>query len=227
MPFFDERRGVWIELHTRPYPPSSPLASDSRFSRDAMDAHLSSVAIGDETARVMNHEMQLVYTCTRWAETLKSGRGVFPISMLRCAPSAGSHARLGSRVRYRAGLVGRGRHRGDAQLSESMATRGCPRRILRRLAPRGRFANRMLNDVLNRLVTAFGVMEARLPGPILTPSNLRIIWSTLLRPRSPWANFLALGPNIAFPSDRVNRFDLLTAIQRLRSAIRLSRTRVM
>ena len=55
-----------------------------------------------------------------------------------------------------------------------------------------------MNAVLNRLVTAF-VMEARLPGSILTPSNLRIIWSTLLRPGSPWVNFLALGTEHRIP----------------------------
>ena len=225
MPFFDERRGVWIELHTRPYPPSSPLASDSRFSRDAFDAHLASLTIGGETARVMNHEMQLVYTCTRWAETLKSGRGIFPMLdvalLLReegrtldwdrvCGIAQGSWAATPT----------------TAMLSylNRWKLAAVPPEVLRRLVPRGNFANHVMNAVLNRLVTAF-VMEARLPGSILTPSNLRIIWSTLLRPGSPWVNFLALGPNIAFPSDRVNRFDLLTAMQRLRSAIRMTRTR--
>ena len=225
MPFFDERRSVWIELHTRPYPPNSHLATDSRFSLDAMEEHLTSAVIGDEKARVMNHELQLVYTSTRWAETLKAGRGVFPILDVALLLRAQGDTLDWDRV---CRIV-------DASWAATAASAMLtylnrwqlavvPVDVLRRLAPRDKVANRVLHDVLNRLITTF-VIEGARPGAILTPSNLRIVWSTLLRDESPWANFLALAPNIAFPQDRDDRFNLGAAVKRIRSAMGSARER--
>ena len=75
LPFRHETNGLWIEVHTRPYPPHSPLARLPGFSYEAVIERPENVAVGGESARVMNHEQQLVYTATRWAEMINAQRG--------------------------------------------------------------------------------------------------------------------------------------------------------
>ena len=184
---------------------SPPIVSDAEMGIERIaflarrDGRASDVAvIGDEKARVMNHELQLVYTSTRWAETLKAGRGVFPILDVALLLRAKGDTLDWDRV---CRIV-------DASWAATAASAMLtylnrwqlavvPVDVLRRLAPRGKVANRVMHDVLNRLITTF-VIEGARPGAILTPSNLRIIWSTLLRDESPWANFLALAPTSHF-----------------------------
>ena len=225
MPFFDERRDVWIELHTRPFPPSSPLDNNANFPPEGFAAHLSTLDVGGETAHVMNDEMQLVYTSARWAETLKVGRGVFPILDVALLLQTQGRTLDWERVCNIAhGSWAAGATKAMLSYLHRWRLADIPPTVLRRLASGHAIGNRLRDGVLSGLVTAF-VISGRRPGTLLTPSNLRIIWSTLLREGSAWANVLALGPNIAFPSDRVDRFNLATAWKRVRSALGLTRTR--
>src|SRR5678815_3539224 len=78
-PFWDPERGVWIEVHTSVFPRDYRLAQDPRFSQAAIAAQLTPIAVRDQTAYAMNHELQLVYTSARWSEMLEPRHGVYPI----------------------------------------------------------------------------------------------------------------------------------------------------
>jgi len=78
-PFWDPERGVWIEVHTSVFPRDYRLAQDPRFSWAAITAQLTPIAVGDETASAMNHELQLIYTSARWSEMFDPHHGVYPI----------------------------------------------------------------------------------------------------------------------------------------------------
>jgi hypothetical protein len=219
MPFWHPRRGVWLEVHTGPFPPHYPLARDSRFSLDAIGPMLLPFDVGGTAARVMSHELQLVYTGSRWSEILNTQRGVFPILdaalLLRiqggtldwdrvCAMVDGSWA--ATALRLMLGYLDRWR------------LASVPAEVLRRLASSDQFTDRMLIGMLHQLVTTF-VIRGRPPGSVITRRNLRIVWSTLMRPQRPWTKILALPVNLTFPPDREDRFDLLHAVQRLRGVV--------
>jgi len=79
MPFHCLRRGTWIDVHSSVYPPHHPHAQDPLFSWEAIISQLSPVTVGQQTAYVMNHELQLVFTSARWAEEFDPARGLYPI----------------------------------------------------------------------------------------------------------------------------------------------------
>ena len=79
IPLWHPQRQLWIELHTLLYPPFSPLTAEQRFSPKAIEEFVTTTAIAGSTARVFGHELQLVYTATRWADMPNFQRGAFPI----------------------------------------------------------------------------------------------------------------------------------------------------
>jgi hypothetical protein len=219
MPFLDRGRNVWIELHTRPFPPNNPLAADPHFSIDSLAGHTSSVVVGNDVARVMGDELQLVYTSARWAETLKAGHGVFPILdvalLLRARGRFLDWDRVWAIVRESWAMRGT---RAMLMFVHGQELADIPSHALRRLAPRN-IGDRVLDSVVERLAGAF-ILGDRAPGSILTPSNLRTTWSALLRRKSSWANLALLAPAVAFPVDRPGSFHPKTVARRLRTAIR-------
>lgn len=78
-PFWDPEQRVWIEVHTSVFPRDYRLAHDKRFSWDAIAAQLTPIAVRDQTACAMHHELQLVYTSARWSEMFDPRHGVYPI----------------------------------------------------------------------------------------------------------------------------------------------------
>jgi len=220
LPFRHVTTGLWLEVHTRPYPPHSPLARRPGFSFEAVTERAETVAVGAKSARVMNHERQLVYTATRWAEMINAERGVFPLldaalllrardgrldwdDVCRIADDPWAAGALVLMLTYlnRCGLA------------------RIPRAILSRLATRDAMTNAVVRRLLHRLVTAY-VMEGRPPGIVMTPSNRRIVWSTLVGARSPWRKLLALPVSVLFPPGYDGRFDTARFVRRVRSLTR-------
>jgi hypothetical protein len=78
-PFWDPERGVWIEVHTSLFPQDYRLAQDPRFSCAAIAAQFTPIAVRDQSAYVMNDELQLIYTSARWSEMFDPRHGVYPI----------------------------------------------------------------------------------------------------------------------------------------------------
>ncbi len=220
MPFWHPARGVWVEVHTRPFPPHYPLAKEPRFSLEALQPMLQPTAVGRGTARVMTDELQLLYTSARWTEIVNTERGVFPIldaALLVhargaaldwdrvCALAEGSWSATALRV-----MLG---------YLDRWDLADVPSPVLRRLAAADRFTSPVLVRLLHRLITAY-VIRGRRPGPVLTRRNLRVIWTTLVRPAAPWTKLPALPMNLTFPPDRADRFSLSHALQRIRGVLR-------
>jgi len=222
MPFWHPQWRVWVEVHTRLFPPQSPLAEDSRFALDSIEPYLQDLEVNGAPARVMTNELQLLYTCTRWLEELDVERGIFPMLdvvllirnpghmlnwdqvfvMLEGSPPAvttAMHAMLACLCRWDIISV--------------------PREVLARLAMGDRHTNRVSLWILHRMVTIF-LVERRTYGRFLTERNVRIIWSTLLQTPTPLRNLLRLPYRIAFPPRHPRRFDLAFAAKRLRSFMR-------
>jgi hypothetical protein len=217
MPFLDRQRNVFVELHTRLYPPTSRLAADERFSVNAIANDLTPLAVGQESALVMRDELQLIYSCTRWAETLKPRHGVFPMLdvalLLRQRGGALDWDRIGARVEGSWAATAMSVMLGYLARHELASA---PAEVMRRWRGGVGGGHFIVDALLDRLITSF-ILDGRTPGVVLTAANLRTIWGTLLQPQSPWARLAFLVPHLAFPPDRADRFELGAVIRRGRS----------
>jgi Uncharacterised nucleotidyltransferase len=212
--------GVWVEFHTRPYPPKSPLAGDARFSHDAIGSLLSSVSINGQCVRVFGHELQLVYTSTRWAEHPSPQRGLFPIldtALLisvcgddidweRVCRIAG-RTWAASAVRVMLGYLDRWK------------LAAVPERVMHELAGLDPYTNTILVEALHRFVTMF-VVEGRAPGTIWTTRNVRTLWTTLVGPSGPATKLWTLPLNIVLPRGIRGRLDAGLAVRRAHALVR-------
>jgi hypothetical protein len=198
MPFWHERRRVWIEVHTRLFPGWSPLAAEPRFAVDAIGSQLSAVRVSLRFGQVMRPELQLVYTTARWAESLNRDRGAFAILDAALLVQHGSTTLDWDRI---CRLVDRSWGATALALLLGYLHRydlaRIPGDVLRWLSRSGP-AERARTGALHKITTAY-VFERRPPGPLLTARTLRTAWSTLVRPRSAWANLLAVPFVVAFP----------------------------
>jgi hypothetical protein len=223
LPFKHLSKGLYFEVHTRPYPSHSPLTRMAAFSYEAVTSRSESIAVGSQSAWVLNHEQQLVYTATRWAEMINAERGMFPLLdaalLLR---SRGDRLDWDAVCRlsdepWAAGAV--------ALMLTYLDRRHLaqvPGAVLSRLANRDGVTNAIVRRLLHRLVNAY-VMEGRRTGAILSRSNRRLIWSTLSAAKSPWAKLLELPINLVFPPTEKGRFGPAVVMRRVRTAVKAVR----
>ncbi len=220
MPFWHPARRVWVEVHTQLFPPESPLANDLRFSLDAITPQLRPLHVGGYAARVMSHELQLLYTCARWTEDLDPGRGAYPMLDVILLTRTRGHRLDWNHVL--AMLEGSSATTAVRLMLSYLSRWGvvsAAREVLDRLAAGDQHVNRVSLWILHRLLTSF-LIEGRPYGRLATSSNVRIVWSSLTQPRSPLSNLLALPCRVAFPPRYSRPFDLAFAFRRLRSVIR-------
>ena len=168
----------------------------------------------------MNHEQQLVYTATRWAEMIDAERGMFPLldAALLLRACAGRFdwdevCRLSDEPWAAGALV--------LMLTylERCGLAQVPRSVLKRLGNRDGVTNAVVRRLLHQLVTTY-VIQGRKPGTLLTARNRRLVWSTLAAAKSPWAKLLELPVNVIFPPTAHGRFDVARVIRRLRTVVR-------
>lgn len=218
-PFRHPERGVCFEVHTRLYPPTSPLADDTRVS-SALSRSPSSIALGAEHALVMDDESQLIYTTTRWAEVLRARRGIFALVdaalMLKCCDRTLDWDRICASVE---GSWAQSALHLLLTYLDRWRLASPPSGVLGRLAQTEGAGGRMSLAARHRLITKF-IVQHHASTRILTPRNLQTTWGTLLQPGSPWANLAAVPFRIAFPPDATDRFDLGRAVKRLMTFLR-------
>jgi hypothetical protein len=222
MPFWHPQWGVWVEVHTRLFPPRSPLAEDSRFALTNIEPQLQTLEVHGAHAHVMSSELQLLYTCARWLEELNVERGIFPmldvVLLIRNQGHTLNWDQVFVMLEGSPSVVTTAMHAMLAYLCRWDII-SVPREVLARLATGDRHTNRASLWILHRMVTIF-LIERRPYGRFLTERNVRIIWSTLLQTPTPLRNLLRLPYRIAFPPRHPHRFDLAFAAKRLRSFVR-------
>ena len=222
MPFWHPQWRVWVEVHTRLFPPESPLAEDSRFALPNIEPQLQTLEVNGSLARVMRSELQLLYACTRWLEELNVERGLFPmldvVLLIRNQGHTLNWDQIFVMLEGLPSVVTTAMHTMLAYLCRWDII-SVPREVLGRLAAGDRHTNRASLWILHRLVTIF-LLERRPYGRFLTERNVHIIWSTLLQTPTPLRNLLRLPYCIAFPPGHPHRFDLAFAAERLRSFVR-------
>jgi hypothetical protein len=221
MPFYCSQRGTWIDVHSHLYPPHHPQAHDSLFSWEAIIPQLSPVEVGKQTAYGMNHELQLVFTSARWAEEFDPTRGLYP--MLDAALLIGQHGDTLDWDRILA--IVRGSWSGTAlHLMLSYLQRWdlalVPPHVLNTLVARDHHANRTFFPLLHRLVTIYAIEGRPFGVATTTEGHLQVVWSNLLRPKSPTANLFFVAFHLACPPGHPERFSPLYAMRRVGAFVR-------
>ena len=199
IPLWHPQRHLWIEIHTRLYPPSSPLAGEQRFHPDAVVPFIRSIEIDGSVADVLSDEWQLVYTATRWAAMPSLQRGAFPVLdaalLIKTRAATLDWSQVCALVEGTWGVTAL---RLMLTYLDRSQLAGVPRPVLEQLARQDRFTNRAMIDLLHFLVTNF-VMDGRPLGPLVTSRTWRTTWSTLVGPTTHWHKPLRLLANLAFP----------------------------
>jgi putative nucleotidyltransferase-like protein len=220
MPFWHAARRIWIDVHSALIPRQYPLAADARFAWSTVRGQLVPIPIGGATGYVMNDELQLVYTCARWAERFDWRRGVFPmvdaaLVIERCG-SALDWERVIDWVRGSQAALGLA-----LMLSwlDRNGVASVPADVLRRLAHREPRLHRLSKRLLHPLITTH-IVEGRPAGVIPTEWHVQQLWSDLLLPRALAANVLGLSYHLLCPPRHPQRFNPMLAVQRLRSFAR-------
>ena len=181
-PFWDSERGVWIEVHTSVFPRDYRLAQDRRFSWAAINAQLTPITVRDQTAYVMNHELQLIYTSARWCEMFDPRHGVYPILdaalLIRQHGETLDWERMLALVRGSWAAVPL--HLMLWYLNESELS-AVPPDVLSTLGTTYRHLNQRSLRVLKRMISTC-VLE----GEFLQANerHLQLVWTCLVRPKS-------------------------------------------
>jgi hypothetical protein len=221
MPFHCLRRETWIDVHSNLYPPHHPHAQDPRFSWEAILSQLSPVTVGQQTAYVMNHELQLVFTCARWAEEFDPARGLYPI--LDAALLIGKHRDTLDWDRI-LGIAGESWAGTALHLMLSLLQRWdlarVPPEVLNAMAAKDRHQNRVFFPLLHRLIAMYALDGRPFGLAATTEGHLRVAWSSLLRPSSPTANLFAIPFHLAFPPGHPERFSPFYAMRRVGTFLR-------
>ena len=181
-PFWDPERGVWIEVHTSVFPRDYRLARNPRFSQAAIAAQLTPIAVRDQTAYAMNHELQLIYTSARWSEMFNPRHGVYPILdaalLIRQHRDTLDWERILTLVR--GSWAALPLHLMLWYLDESDLS-PIPPQVLHALGTRYCHLNRHSLTVLKRVISTC-VIEGRFVKR--NEAQLQFVWRSLVRPKS-------------------------------------------
>jgi putative nucleotidyltransferase-like protein len=210
MPFWHREHPVCVEVHVKLHPRQYILASDPRFTFDAMESHLSPMMIQGRSATTMNHELHLVYTITRWAERLEYQRGVFP--MLDVGQLLRDYGNIidWSCVRR---LVERSWAITALNLMLSFLSKyelvPVPSDVLQWLVRNDHYTNALSMGALHRLLWRYVILRKPFSDVLGTQNNMETIWSVLVRPSTPTRNLLRIPYSLAGSAYR-------TYVQRVR-----------
>jgi len=181
-PFWDPERRVWIEVHTSVFPRDYRLAQNPRFSQAAIAAQLTPIAVRDQTAYAMNHELQLIYTSARWSEMFNPRHGVYPILdaalLIRQHRDTLDWERILTLVR--GSWAALPLHLMLWYLDESDLS-PIPPQVLHALGTRYCHLNRHSLTVLKRVISTC-VIEGRFVKR--NEAQLQFVWRSLVRPKS-------------------------------------------
>jgi hypothetical protein len=186
MPLWHPARDVWVELHTRPYPPAYQLAHEPAGLRLFDEGALEPFGIGRGMGRAFTREARLVYTAARWAEMINPRRGLMPIMDAAMMLAPNRPALDWDRViaHVRGSWLATALHVLAAYLDRRRLAI-VPGEVLTELARLDERTNIMSRRLLQALVDRV-LVERRHPATARGRRTLRLAWRHLLDGKSPF-----------------------------------------
>ncbi len=204
MPFVHPDRNIWVEVHTRLFPPASVLSSLPVFQPESFFAQARLAGFGEQPIRLLSPELQFLYLIGHWAEAFRDVGGVIGILdcllLLQKHPDLDwhwiqaqlEHPQLAEYVWLMMALL-----EGNGWWAFPSAFRAAVRRRLRAGYPWVVLAQRWMCEAY--------YLDGRVPGRVLTWNNLATLWNTLRLDGPPWRRILRVPVHLLFPPDRTDR----------------------
>ena len=182
MPFFDERRNVWVEVHRRLSSPRRGRAVEDVLGPEHVAASLEPANFMGRPVTRLVIELQLVHLATHWASRFQVVGGAIPL--------LDAIYLLERPLRWDRVLDGLARAPLTAAHLHALLTYLARRSLapvapahLDALASRQRSFGATSLRVVHGLVDRY-LLDGATPGRVLSEDRLRIAWSTLFEPGS-------------------------------------------
>ena len=223
MPFYHPQRRIWVEVHTRLFPPASHVGRDRIFS----DTHVRSQAVAcvfrGSAALQLSDTLQIAYICAHWAKNFNQQRGLIPLlDLLQLLKNGEDVIDWDSLL----GWLHASRSAAHVHVMLAYLARHhlitLPPATGARLASIQTGLNRWSVSILHRLMDRY-LMHGRHFGRGDSAHNISIIWKSLLSPGSAWGNLASVPWNLVFPPGNSQRYSPAFQLGRLASFLRLRR----
>lgn len=222
MPFFHPRRNIWIEIHKGLFPPTATVACHKKlYSIEQIIEQTVPRRFRNIECMQLSPELQLLYTCSHWAEEFNPIRGILPIIdvlllltnvdkemnwdlILPWIPqtNASSHLYLMLSYLQRYNLI------------------SLPNEVDKKIRASSTNLNVVGQIILWQLIDSF-LIHGQPSGKILTQANVGIIWKSLLSQGSAIGNLMSIPWNLGLPPGDSRRFSPGFQLRRIRSALGL------
>lgn len=224
MPFFHPRRNIWIEVHKALFPPTATVAYHKKlYSVEQIIEQTVPHWFRNIECMQLSHELQLLYTCSHWAEEFNPIRGILPIVdvlllltnddkemnwdlVLSWIPQTNASSHLYLMLTYL-------KHHNLISL---------PNEVDKKIRVSSTNLNAVGKLILWQLIDSF-LIHGQPSGKILTQSNVGIIWKSLLSQGSAIGNLMSIPWNLGLPPGDSRRFNPGFQLRRIRSALGLKR----
>lgn len=223
MPWQHCKDEIWIEVHKRLFPKTSPCYNSPVFQLDIVQhQRVLDNFYGLKVYR-LSKEFQLVYIATHWAERFKQIGGVFALlditliinkhndeldwnKIISCSnsPHVSNYVYLTLQYLSKSGL-----------LDSSVNIEQYANRIQHSL---GMASKAILNSIINDYI-----FVGKPFGRALTVNNIAIIWRHLLEPSSSFVKLLLLPFVVIFPKGSNKKFDFKFQLSRIKSFLKFKR----
>lgn len=196
MPFLHPQRGIWVEVHRGLFSPKGYLSSDQFLSLENIEPHLRLSEFRGRKVNRLSDELQIVYIASHWGRDFTVIGAM--IAMLDII-----YLLKNSQGRLRWEKIVDGSHGPAASAHLYLILTYLHKRrlidvapeMLRELSLRQRSLGNVNLKILHAVIDRYFV-DGRTFGRVLRLRNLRILWRTLLLPRSPTRNLVLLPWNL-------------------------------
>ena len=192
VPYRHPATGVWIEVHRGLVPPQGPYAQDPAFTRERIRAQLVDAEFRGEPVQRLADDLQLAYLAAHWAGSLKMVSGAGTISLLLDVLGILPDVDWDAVVRGIEGSAAAGALFLLLRYLETRSLLALPPGVQDALRRRQRAFGRANLAMLHALIDWRQADGFDFGGVVRSRRNFEIVWTTLLRPRGPLANLLAL-----------------------------------
>ncbi len=219
MPWQHRKNEIWVEVHKRLFPETSPCYSSPVFQFEVIKQEKVVDSFYGLKVYRLSKEFQLVYIATHWAERFKQTGGVFAlldaaliinkhddeidwgkITSWSNSPYVSNYVYLLFQYLRRSGFL---------KSSEKI-----DRHINGLQHSLGVVCVKILNSIIDKHIIA-----GKSFGRVFTVNNIEIIWLHLLEPSRGYMKILLLPVAIMFPKASKDRFNLKFQFSRLRTLL--------
>lgn len=219
MPWQHCKDEIWIEVHKRLFPKTSPCYDAPVFQLDIIKNEICTDDFYGLKVSRLSNEFQIVYIATHWAERFKHIGGVFAlldialiinehdseldwnkITSLSNTPYVSNYVYLMLQYLKKSELV-----------SSSTNIDKCLKELNHTL---GFGVVSILNAMIN-----YYLMKARAFGRVLTINNVALLWTHLLEPSFSIKKIALIPLAVIFPKNFKKRFDIAFQFSRLKSLL--------